>query len=80
MTYEEWASSLPTQFKDDALWRIEAYRLGLFIGDIGWHDDADHPLAHHHDPPATPEAVERDSGRISTWQYATRNSFLKSDE
>ncbi len=58
MTYEEWASSLPTQFKDDALWRIEAYRLGLFIGDIGWHDDADHPLAHHHDPPAAPKTLK----------------------
>ncbi|MFN8489973.1 MAG: four helix bundle protein [Caldilineaceae bacterium] len=38
MTYEEWLATVPEAFKGDALWRIEAYRLGLFAGDLGWPD------------------------------------------
>jgi four helix bundle protein len=38
MTYDDWAESVPEQIKGDALWRIEAYRLGLFVADLGWHD------------------------------------------
>lgn len=38
MTYEEWLRLVPTEFADDALWRIEAYRLSLFLGELAWHD------------------------------------------
>lgn len=38
MTYEGWLASVPEPIKGDALWRIEAYRLDLFVGDLGWHD------------------------------------------
>ena len=38
MNYESWAKDLPDEFKTDPLWRIEAYRLALFVADIAWHD------------------------------------------
>ncbi len=37
-SYEAWLESVPTEFKDDSLWKMEAYRLALFAADIGWHD------------------------------------------
>jgi four helix bundle protein len=38
MKYDEWVSSVPVQIREDAVWRVEAYRLALFMADIGWHD------------------------------------------
>jgi four helix bundle protein len=37
-TYEEWLAGVPQELASDALWRVEAYRLGLFAGDLAWHD------------------------------------------
>jgi hypothetical protein len=30
MTYDDWEELVPAQIKGDSLWRVEAYRLGLF--------------------------------------------------
>lgn len=38
MNYEEWMGSVPQEIKGDSLWQMEAYRLGLFVADVGWHD------------------------------------------
>lgn len=38
MTYQEWEESVPEAIKGDSLWKMEAYRLALFAGDIGWQD------------------------------------------
>ncbi len=38
MTYEEWQNSVPEELTRDALWRMTAYRLGLFAAEIGWQD------------------------------------------
>lgn len=38
MDYEEWESKVPVAIKGDSLWKMEAYRLALFISDIGWQD------------------------------------------
>jgi len=38
MNFEEWAKDVPEEISNDALWKVEAYRLGLFVTDIGWHD------------------------------------------
>jgi four helix bundle protein len=38
MNYEEWLKSVPAEIAGDPLWRVEAYRLGLFVGELGWHD------------------------------------------
>jgi len=46
MTYEEWEATVSDLIKSDLLWKMQAYRLALFIGDLGWHDvtklNADH--------------------------------------
>ena len=38
MNYEEWEDSVPNEITNDSLWKMEAYRLGLFAADVGWHD------------------------------------------
>jgi len=38
MNYTEWVKAVPQEITDDALWTVEAYRLGLFVADVGWHD------------------------------------------
>ena len=38
MEYEEWATSVPKEITGDSLWKMEAYRLGLFAADVGWQD------------------------------------------
>lgn len=37
-TYEEWEHSVSAEIINDSLWKMEAYRLGLFAADVGWHD------------------------------------------
>jgi four helix bundle protein len=36
--YKEWENSVPKNITGDVLWKMEVYRLGLFVADIGWHD------------------------------------------
>ncbi len=38
MNYQDWEQNVPTDFTDDPLWKVEAYRLGLFVTDLGWPD------------------------------------------
>ncbi len=38
MNYSAWEVDVPTEFKRDSLWRVEAYRLALFLADIAWQD------------------------------------------
>lgn len=38
VSYEEWVKSVPEEIIGDSLWKMEAYRLGLFVADVGWHD------------------------------------------
>ena len=38
MTYDEWEVAVPEVIRRDSLWRIEAYRLGLFLSDLAWRD------------------------------------------
>ena len=38
MNYEEWVKFVPEEITEDSLWKMEAYRLGLFVADVGWHD------------------------------------------
>lgn len=40
MNYEEWAETVAEEIKADSLWKMTAYRLALFIGDLGWRDTA----------------------------------------
>ena len=34
----DWAESIPREVREDLLWRIEAYRLGLYVCDQAWDD------------------------------------------
>ena len=36
--FEEWLESVPTEIIGDALWKVEAYRLALFLSDLSWFD------------------------------------------
>lgn len=36
MRFDEWRKTVPEEIVNDALWSVEAYRLGLFAGDLGW--------------------------------------------
>lgn len=38
MKYDDWQKSVPTEIPGDALWKVEVYRLSLFIADLAWHD------------------------------------------
>ena len=38
MNYTEWEQNVPEVMKKDSVWKIEAYRLAVFVGDIGWRD------------------------------------------
>ncbi len=37
-TYAEWEAQVPAVIKEDSLWRMQAYRRALFLGDLGWRD------------------------------------------
>lgn len=38
MTFIEWEKSIDLSFRNDPSWRMEAYRLSLFLSDLCWHD------------------------------------------
>ena len=38
MEYEEWEKTVPQAIRADSLWKMTAYRLALFLGDLGWYD------------------------------------------
>lgn len=36
--FEKWAGLVPEELTSDSLWKVEAYRIGLYVSDIGWID------------------------------------------
>lgn len=38
MNYQEWLTTVPVEITQDPLWKLEVYRLGLFVAEIGWED------------------------------------------
>lgn len=38
MNYNQWEQDIPLELKNDVVWKIEAYRLSLFISDACWKD------------------------------------------
>jgi four helix bundle protein len=40
VTYDDWQQGVPTEIRDDTLWNLEGYRLGLFLSDLVWKDAA----------------------------------------
>jgi len=38
MEYVEWEKTVPSNFKEDTLWKVTAYRYALFLSDLAWDD------------------------------------------
>ena len=38
MDYQEWEKCVPADIAGDVLWKLRAYRLALFVGDLAWSD------------------------------------------
>lgn len=38
MNYKGWEKSVPAEITGDRLWRMEVYRLALFVSDLSWGD------------------------------------------
>lgn len=38
MNYNDWERGLPSTLTGDPLWKVTAYRLAVFVGEIAWHD------------------------------------------
>jgi hypothetical protein len=40
VTFEDWQAQVPEDIRRDTVWKMEAYRLGLFSADLAWKDGA----------------------------------------
>lgn len=38
MNYDDWEKTVPHEIQADSLWKMKAYRLALFLSDVGWQD------------------------------------------
>jgi four helix bundle protein len=38
MNFEDWVKTVPEVITQDSLWKMEAYRLALFVSDVNWFD------------------------------------------
>lgn len=38
MDYQSWEQTVPSEITADLLWKVQSYRLALFVADIGWAD------------------------------------------
>ena len=63
MNYDTWEADVPDQIKADSLWKMKAYRLALFVGDLGWHDVI--KLAKNHRMRSLSDQLYRSLGSIS---------------
>jgi four helix bundle protein len=64
VTYEEWEQTIPPVIQGDTLWRVEAYRIGLFFSDLAWHDVT--RLAKDHRTRGIADQLYRAVGNISS--------------
>ena len=38
MNYQDWLATIPPEIPEDPLWKLDVYRLSLFVAEIGWED------------------------------------------
>ncbi len=38
MNYQEWERCVPGDIAGDVLWKVQVYRLALFLSDLSWTD------------------------------------------
>ena len=63
MRYEEWETTVPSQIRDEAIWKFFGYRKALFLYDVCWKDCETllkHPLGR-----AVARQLIRSAGSIS---------------
>jgi four helix bundle protein len=36
--FHQWESTVPAAFRQDSLWKVQGYRLSLFLADMSWSD------------------------------------------
>jgi four helix bundle protein len=36
--YEDWIETVPREITNDQIWKLEVYRLALYLADLGWKD------------------------------------------
>jgi four helix bundle protein len=63
MNYDDWLKSVPAEISGDLLWKVEAYRLALFLADLAWRDTA--KLAHDRRMLGLTDQLYRAVGSIS---------------
>lgn len=64
MLFEEWQTTVPLMIKADSVWRVEAYRLALFLSDLAWQDTL--PLCRDRRAGAICDQLLRAAGKISS--------------
>ncbi len=64
MDYEEWEKTVPAVIRADTLWQVKAYRLALFLADLGWSDVT--RLMHDRRTIALADQLYRSLGSIGT--------------
>ncbi len=64
MNYAEWEQAVPSEIRDDSLWKMTAYRLALFLSDICWQDVV--MLLRHHQLHELADQLYRAVGSISS--------------
>ena len=38
VNFQEWMEQVPADFKDDVLWKMAAFRIAMFLGELSWFD------------------------------------------
>ena len=64
MTYDEWEQQVPREIKADSVWRIKAFRLGLFLSDLARLDAK--PLWRRRETTEIADQLTRAAWRISS--------------
>lgn len=64
VTFDEWVASVPDCIRNDSAWKMEAYRLGLFLSELAWHDAT--KLAGDRRTEETSNQLYRAVGKISS--------------
>ena len=63
VTQDEWLTTVPIEITGDPLWRMEVYRLALFMSDIAWPDAC--KLMQNHSTLGLSDQLYRATGSIS---------------
>jgi four helix bundle protein len=64
VNFDEWEADVPALIKGDTAWRVEAYRLALFLSDLAWQDTA--PLTRNRRAAQMADQLIRAAGKVSS--------------